>query len=236
MRATLDELDEKGWAVLRDLPFLENGRPDVSAVLAIASAFGVPSSRDGGCRVWPVTPQPRGLGSTFSSMAGSAGLHTDAQYRSVPEELVCMFMVRPAAEGGLTRLLAARDAIEAISCRPDAERLLRLLARPDWRWRVPEEFAGAEDGFRHLVGPCAAVLPGNSTIRWRGDNLSKEIPRALRHLAPVVDQCLDDAVGGVTIGLDPGDLVVADNRRTLHGRTWFDDRRRLLLRVRLWRP
>jgi alpha-ketoglutarate-dependent taurine dioxygenase len=39
----------------------------------------------------------------------------------------------------------------------------------------------------------------------------------------------------VTLDLRAGDLIVVDNRRVLHGRTWFDDSRRLLLRVRLWR-
>jgi hypothetical protein len=233
LRAAETALRDRGWAVLRDLPFLVDGRPDPAAALAIAAALGVPSDRDGGVPVWPVAPAPLGGGTTFSSRAGRAGLHTDAQYHRVPEDLVCMFVVRAAASGGLTRVLAAADAVAAIGRQPGGSRLLGLLARPDWRWRVPAEFTA--DRARPQDSPPAPVLAGDGALRWRGDNLAARLPAALRAVAPLVDTVLDRAPEVVTLDLRAGDLIVVDNRRVLHGRTWFDDSRRLLLRVRLWR-
>ena len=233
VEAARDALRTRGWAVLRGLPFVDGGRVDEAAVLAISTAFGAPSSRDGGVPIRRVTPAPLGDGTTFSSRAGAAGLHTDAQYHRVPESLVCMFMVRPAASGGLTRLLTVRDAMAAVERRADGGRLISLLTQPVWRWRVPAEFA--VDRNRPQYSATAAVLgPGGTTIRWRGDNLAPELPAMYRAAAQSVDRCFDSAPGMITVGLDAGDLVVVDNRRVLHGRTWFADSDRLLLRVRLW--
>src|ERR1039457_3809389 len=114
LRAAAEALRDRGWAMLRDLPFIVDGHADERAVLSIATVCGLPSSRDGGRPVWPVRPAPSGRGTTFSSRAGSAGVHTDAQYRRVPEEFICLFVVRAASSGGLTRLLAAADAAAAI--------------------------------------------------------------------------------------------------------------------------
>jgi len=229
------ELGAKGWTILRGLPLPLLGRGTATAVLEYASAFGVPSDRDGGHPVRRVAPHPGHQGTTFSSRAGDAGLHTDSQYHRVPEDLVCLLVVRPATEGGLTRLLGAGDAVSALAAQPDAERILDALAAPSWRWQVPREFAcgsavAKERGYRG-----ASVLPGDGTIRWRRDNISGSTPGRLRAVAPIVERCLDHAEGAVTLTLDAGDMVVVDNTRTLHGRTWFDDPRRLLLRVRLWR-
>lgn len=232
LRDARDLVRERGWAVLRDLPFVAGGRGDEGAALAIASAFGVPSSRDGGTAVRRVAPAPLGDGTTFSSWRGAAGLHTDSQYHSVPEPLVCMFVVRPAASGGLTRLLSADDAIAAVAGRPDGDELLALLAQPIWRWRMPQEFAA--DPTRPQDSPPTAVLDGEGTIRWRSDNLAPGLPAAQRAAAHVVGRCFDEAAGAIALRLDAGDLVIVDNRRVLHGRTWFADSRRLLLRVRLW--
>jgi hypothetical protein len=232
LRTARDEVRDQGWAVLRDLPFLHRGQARESVALAIASAFGVPSGRDGGQHVWPVRPDPGGESDTFSGTAGAAGFHTDAQYHQVPEGFVCLFAVRPADSGGHTRVLSARDAAAAINRLPDSERAFRLLSEPRWHWRTPRDFTTPEPG--HGSRLTAPVLPGDGTIRWRGDNLSMRTPRAHRGIAPVVDRCLDAADGAQTLALQAGDLVVLDNLRALHGRTEFDDTRRLLLRIRLW--
>jgi hypothetical protein len=238
LRAAREEIHATGWTVVRDLPFAAGGRADADTVVAIASAFGVPSGRDGGRHVWPVRPDARGQGGTFSSRTGAAGFHTDAQYHRVPEARVCLFVVRPALVGGLTRVLAARDAVAAIGSRADGRRLLRILAEPTWRWRVPREFVvcdgAVRDGVEHAEGPHSPVLPGDGTIRWRGDNVASGTPASSRAVVPVVEDCLDAAAGAQILDLAAGDLVVLDNKRVLHGRTWFDDARRLLLRVRLW--
>ena len=253
-------LAERGWAVLTDLPFLgRDGRADERVVLDLASAFGVPSARDGGRAVWPVTPATQdGMspGGTFSVRAGAAGFHTDAQYHEHPEDYVCLLGVRTAGDGGLTRLLSADAAAAAVRRLPDGEALLALLRRPVWRWRTPAEFGaagaagsagsagatgahsgGAAAGATEGMAPTA-VFPAPGVIRWRGDNLLDDGSPAAGRLiraAGRIDAAFAAAPGAVEFGLGPGDMLIVDNTRVMHARTDFADPSRLLLRVRLWR-
>jgi alpha-ketoglutarate-dependent taurine dioxygenase len=227
LSAAKAELARSGWTVLRGLPFLAGGRPDPDRVLEVAAAFGTPSARDGNRPVWPVAAATDRPGATFSLRAGEARLHTDAQYHRRPEDLVCLFCVRPAAAGGHTRVLHAADAVAAVRRHPRARQVLLELARPQWSWVAPEVFQ-AESGHR------SAILPGDGTIRWRGDNLRSGLSVDQVRAAAAFEACVEAASGVVEVRLGAGDLVVLDNRRTMHGRTAFWDRCRLLLRVRLW--
>ncbi|MDN3353871.1 TauD/TfdA family dioxygenase [Actinomadura sp. DC4] len=231
MKASIDDfqaaketLAHRGWAVLRGLPFVHDGEPDISSILRTAACFGRPSDREGGTPAWAVRPASDDARQTFSRRTGGATLHTDAQYRRVPEHLVCLFAVRPADDGGTTRILSASDARTALRGHEREHRLLERLARPDWAWRVPAPFDG-EPPFR------AAVLPGDGTIRWRVDNLAAG---ADRETAREFAQRLETAPQVIELRLGVGDAVVLDNRRVLHGRTFFADRRRFMVRVRLW--
>jgi len=221
-------LARQGWAVLRGAPFLTGGQPDLEAALRIASRFGSPSTRDGGRAVWPVAVTTERPGATFSIRAGEAGLHTDAQYRRMPEDLVCLFAVRPAASGGVTRLLRAAEARAALLRHSKGEWALEVLARPRWSWQAPEIFE-AEPPFH------APVLPGDGTVRWRIDTLAPGLTAEQVLAAAVFEASIEAAPEVVEVALDTGDVAVIDNHRTLHGRTDFSDSRRLLLRVRLWR-
>jgi alpha-ketoglutarate-dependent taurine dioxygenase len=221
-------LARQGWALLHGAPFLAGEQPDLEAVLRIASRFGSPSTRDGGRAVWPVAVTTDQTGATFSIRAGEAGLHTDAQYRRVPEDLVCLFAARPAASGGVTRLLHAANTRAALLRHPKGEWALQVLARPSWSWKAPEIFE-AEPPFR------APVLPGDGTVRWRIDTLAPGLTAAQELAAAVFETSIQAAPEVVEVALGAGDVVVVDNHRTLHGRTAFSDPRRLLLRVRLWR-
>lgn len=223
------ELAKKGWAVLRPARFMVGGEPDEDAVVEIASWFGVPSRRDADRAVWRVAPVTSRPDATFSQRTGEAGLHTDAQYRRRPEDVVCLFVVRPALAGGATRLLTVADAAAAVRRHPRGRELLEALARPAWSWETPEVFE-AETGFR------AAVMPGDGTIRWRADNLAASLSAEQLRVAAVFEACIETAPEVVELPLDAGDVLLLDNRTTLHGRTDFSDPRRLLLRVRLWEP
>lgn len=230
---TIDEarssLRRRGWALIRGAPFLRGGLPDHGAALRLAGCFGEPSARDGGCALWPVRARTRDRSATFSVRAGAAAMHTDAQYHRRPEQVVCLFVVRPAADGGATVLLAAEDAEECLDRHPEGPAVRRALAQPRWTWSVPAAFRDAGNAACGPA-PAAAVLPGDGTIRWRDDNLRSGHARA----AAVFAACVAGARGKVVVDQRPGDVIVFDNRRVLHGRTGFADPRRLLLRTRLW--
>ncbi|WP_436761471.1 TauD/TfdA family dioxygenase [Streptosporangium sp. V21-05] len=223
-------LDLRGWAVLRGQDFTSGHGADHAAVTDIARRFGTPSARDAGQAVWEVRPRPgRGHG-TFSERAGPAPFHTDAQYRARPEDLVCLFVVRPAADGGATLLLGRADAEAGLGRRPHGDLVAAALRRPRWAWTVPEAFRSAPGE----TSPPAAVLPGDGTLRWRADNLAPRLDPFQRWAAAEFAACLRTAPGSRRIRHAPGGVIIVDNRRVLHARNPFQDPRRLVLRVRLW--
>ncbi|WP_062347945.1 TauD/TfdA family dioxygenase [Herbidospora yilanensis] len=220
-----DGLATRGWVVLRGAWDV----PTHAQALRFAARFGRPSARDGGRPVWEVRPRP--LGGTFSQRSGPVPLHTDAQYHPDPEDLVCLFAVRPAADGGHSLLLPARRALAALRARPDGARAEAALRRPQWSWTTPAVFAGgrAAPPLPVLTGDLTGDL-GGATVRWRPDNL---VPAEGRAAAETFTGVLARA-DPEEVRLTPGDVLLIDNRRTLHGRTAFGDPRRLMLRVRLW--
>jgi alpha-ketoglutarate-dependent taurine dioxygenase len=211
-------LATRGWAVLTSAGFTDGHTADPDAVRAIARRFGVPSSRDGGTDIWPVQPVSRSATETFSRRAGGALLHTDAAYREDPESLFALFCVRPAADGGATRLLAAADALAGLD-----PRLTRELRRPVWRWAPPAVFGGEP------VEPRPVLT--DRGVRWRYDNLlASEADLA------VAAEFRDHVEGHPRVRgfiLPADSVLICDNQHVLHGRTPFTDTTRLLLRVRL---
>lgn len=222
-----NQLAHHGWAVLRGLPLLSHGQADEDRIMELVSMFGTPSTRDGGRTMWPVTPRTNRGDATFSVRSGAASLHTDSQYRRNPEDVVCLFVVRPAADGGHTLLLRTADAVAAVEQHPRGRQILKTLVEPRWAWKTPDVFP-AEPSFQ------AAVLAEDGRIRWRFDNLAPTLDAQQILAAAVFQACIETTTTVRQLRLGSGDLVIVDNRHTLHGRTSFQDPRRLLLRVRLW--
>ncbi|GAB3408136.1 Fe(II)-2OG oxygenase family protein [Flindersiella endophytica] len=223
----LHELALQGWTVAHDLPFLDNGQPDQQAVLEISRLFGEPSTRDGGKAVWPVRPVTSQADATFSVRDGEAALHTDSQYHDEPEDLICMFAVRPATDGGTSCVLPVEAAITSVLDHPNGPAILERLVQPGWSWQVPAVFGG------NATSTPTRVLRGDGSIRWRADNLAATPGADGMRVAGQFAECLASAPDTAYVHLEPGDLMVLDNRRVLHGRTAFTDRHRLMLRVRL---
>jgi hypothetical protein len=224
VRSVRDDVRRRGWGCATGLPLVRNGAPDTGLIFDLAARWGRPSARDGGSPLWPVAPVSGDPEATFSQRAGRAALHTDAAYRRVAEAGVCLFVIRPARQGGWTRVLAARDLLDDL---PAGHRLRARLQRPDWAWRVPAPFGG-EPPFR------AAVLSRGGTVRWRPDNFLPFVDDRQRWAAGEFEARAENHRAVVEMPLGRGDVVVLDNRRTLHGRTAFTDPGRLVIRVRLW--
>ncbi len=201
---------------------------DKQAMTAIARSLGEESQRDGGA-LWTVAPRA-GAG-TFSVTDEEAGLHTDAQYHHQPEPRFLLFCVVPAeCGGGVNRLLRAADLIEDLDhtgalTPADTER----LRRESWYWKVPEVFQTASTP----TAPGHAVLGPDGTVRWRRDNLSPKDAQQKR-TADRFQDYLESHPAVETVLLGAGDVLYCDNKRALHGRTAFRDKRRLLYRTRLW--
>lgn len=219
----VDSLAARGWTVLPNAGFADGTVVDSDAVRAIAGRFGTLSRRDGGTDLWPVRPRSGLAGATFSVRAGDAGLHTDAAYRPDPEDLIALFCVTPARDGGDTLLLDGRAALT--SAHPSDVDEYR---RPQWRWSLPEAF---RDGRSATGSEPYPVLDTGGKVRWRADNL--EIPDRLRGLAGRTAGRLASHPDVVRIRLAADSVLLCDNTRILHGRTGFTDVHRLLIRVRM---
>lgn len=216
--------DVEGRWCVRCLPeALTPDGADEETLLDALRLLGVPSSRDGGKPVWPVHPRGANAG-TFSVRTGYADLHTDSQYRPDPERWVALYCVRPARHGGESLALSGVRALALLRAHPDGERIEALLREPAFRWQVPAIFPEGDQE------PCP-ILNGGS-IRWRRDNLIA----SGHHLwaADAFHALLGKTEVTVRLRLTPGDLLILDNHRAMHGRTHFEDADRLLLRVRIW--
>ncbi|MGI8313067.1 TauD/TfdA family dioxygenase [Saccharopolyspora hattusasensis] len=219
MTSVLETLTNQGWALIDSAGFTDGSDVDYREVERIASRYGTASDRDGGQAIWPVTPRKSGSTDTFSVRAGEARFHTDAAYRAEPEQRFALFCVRPAEDGGASRLLQARKALSGLPGEMSA-----LLRKPVWRWIPPATFGGEPDIPR-------SVSREDGRIRWRVDNL--DVDSALRSVATDFDEHLDSHPDAAEFVLGTDSVLICDNERVLHGRTWFSDPRRLILRVRL---
>jgi alpha-ketoglutarate-dependent taurine dioxygenase len=213
------KLRTDGYAVIVNAGVVIDGHLDADRALALAHRFGVPSCRDGGTALWPVRAVSSDPRETFSRRAGAAALHTDSAYHDQPESRFLLICVRPARDGGITRLLHAEDA------RSDLDEPVReLLSQAHWRWRRPAVFGGGRTKLHSVLEP-------SGEMRWRSDNLV--IPPSLRSVARTFHSHLERHPNLVQVGLAADSVLVCDNRRTLHGRTAFVDPARWLVRIRL---
>lgn len=143
-----------------------------------------------------------------------------------------LFCVVPAdCGGGASRLLRASDVSgrlddAAVLTEADTERLHAEV----WSWEVPEVFRTAPT---HNASSSHAVLGRGGTVRWRHDNLRPGGPQRARTAQRFRDY-VESHPDVVTVRLAAGDVLYCDNERVLHGRTAFQDPRRLLYRTRLW--
>ena len=98
-----------------------------------------------------------------------------------------------------------------------------------WRWAVPEVFQSATVP---AVSPPSAIFREDGSIRWRIDNLVCETD-ADQLLADTFEKALEGSSRSENVRLLPGDVLVADNWYSLHARTDFNDKNRVLFRARL---
>jgi alpha-ketoglutarate-dependent taurine dioxygenase len=231
--------------VIENLPF-SGFDLDVTkhALLAFASCIGEPIGADHYRRdlVWPVSPRhemPPTYTPTITEHYGSAEFHTDSAFKVVPENYVLLFAHQPAADGGgLSLLLSASSVLAKLSETNCGRECMRILQSNSFPFRVPTAFT------RHrrdtdVEWINAPILSDHPQIRYRYDliasaleclhiPLSSEAEWALAYFKQALHQ-----LSPCVLGLNRGDLLVLNNHSLMHGRTAFEDRNRMLLRVRL---
>jgi alpha-ketoglutarate-dependent taurine dioxygenase len=180
----------------------------------------------------------RGVEAASESRASSAlrlqeVLHTDGTNWPTPNDFTLLHCIRAdGGGGGRSRILSAKALVSAVEAQlgPAALRAAREMRVP---WAVAAELGG---------GVCWRAPLGGG-VRWLrytidvGAELVRQ--RQAREVLRLVD-ALDGVIAETTpaeFALEPGDTLVIDNRRCLHGRSSIESRKseRLLLRTKVRR-
>lgn len=145
-------------------------------------------------------------------------LHTEGSYIRHKPRYVVLLCLRGNPEAATT-LATVTDILEYLEARyPD---VISTLWEPKFRILVDETYV---ENIEDSLSPAFAVLSGDRsrpTIVFDADLMRCTEPDAQRAL-----DCLAEAAAAVRqrIVLEPGDLLVVDNHRTTHGRSYFEAR------------
>jgi gamma-butyrobetaine dioxygenase len=212
-RRWLGLLLDHGFALLRGVP-IENGQ-----VAAVGDRIGFVRVTNYG-RLFDVVsvPDPNNLAYT----AAALGVHTDNPYRDPTPGYQLLHCLEAGAPGGDTLLVDGFRAADQLRAEdPEALALLARHARPfrfadvgaDLVARFPVIGLGPEGEVREIHFNERSAAPLDLT-----EELVEPYYRAYRRFAAILRRPENELV----IRLAPGDLLVMENGRALHGRTGFD--------------
>lgn len=207
-----------GALVVRDFP-VDSDVP----LLALTMGLGTPSAvGNGDGIIHEVKPRPPGEQRDVSSTREEFELHTDSTVLVEPHDLVCLACSHSDADAGGESLVLHVDAVVAALEESEGGAHLPALEQPVFPFPKNDPAAGV--GIQEV--PVLRPTPAGHEVRYRADTLSKGIaarPDALssEHLRALaaLDAVLADRSRQASYLLRPGDVLIVDNRRALHGRT-----------------
>jgi len=219
---TEDEaLGEAALRVARDgVALLTGGPAEAGLVEKIVARFGFIRETNYG-RLFEVRSEPRPSNLAYSAEA--LALHTDNPYRDPPPTLQLLHAIRADAQGGATCFVDGFAHARALQqAQPDA---FDLLARQ------PVQFAfSAPDGSVYRARkPLIEVGPDGALLTMRVNHRSLQpLDLAADQLGPwyAAYRAFHDRLhapgAALAVTIQPGEVVVFDNRRILHGRAAYD--------------
>ena len=186
-------------------------------LLALALATGTPdASGNGGRLIYDVRPRPLTEQGDVSTTREAFALHSDSTALVRPHDTVYLACVAAAhGRGGESRVMSAEHVRASLPARAIA-----ALEEPIFPFALNDPLHGR--GVRR-----APVLQGDA-IRYRRDALElgeracgEALPARARTALDALEAVLAEEEHQLAFGLRPGDVLVVDNRRALHGRTAF---------------
>jgi gamma-butyrobetaine dioxygenase len=212
-RRLLEALSAYGFALLRKVP-VEKGQ-----VAQVGDRLGHVRVTNYG-RLFDVVSIPNPNNLAFTALG--LGVHTDNPYRDPTPGLQLLHCLEAGAPGGDTLLVDGFRAAEELRRRQPADFAL-LSTLP-----LPFHFADADADLRaetpmistDFEGRLTAVHFNNRSMAPLDLPADRILPwyRAYRSFAAI----LREPAGELRIRLSPGDLIIMENNRALHGRTAFD--------------
>lgn len=157
-------------------------------------------------------------------LEGIAKTHDDKLILVSPPKIMLLQMVQPAAKGGASTILDAQPLLEN-ALHKDPE-LVKMLMQPSYIYSRDDQFARAP-----VIGHIAE---NRWSIRWRYDFATLTTPETAKSFNEFYKRYISDPQYIQRYPLQPGDVLMTDNLRVLHGRDQFSDdanKPRLLRRV-----
>lgn len=242
-RKILERIKAEGYCIVRDFPF-QGYEPAAqkNLFLMLICACGEPSDHMPGkgeyiCKVHPRDNLKREI-ETYSEHNLEAPLHTDSHYRESPEEFAAFLMEHKAEAGGRNILLRIDSILSEMRVTEEGRRWLKYLKEHSFPSAVPSRYSDTlGQTAKYVEAPI--INPSETAIRFREDTIRKGIVLANRPRDEEQDQALDFFTTliyrsperrGVT--LENGEILFVNNYTALHARTAFEDRSRVLLRIR----
>ena len=160
-------------------------------------------------------------------------MHTDATGWGRPHDLTAIWCVVPDQNGGgMSRFLDLKDLLaEFHHANADCIQILTSAIVP---WRQPDYLGG---------GTLLAPVLENDTVRYMRHTIEdglrltgERVPREVAHALKRFDAAIECCPSEIRFSLRAGDLLIWDNRRTLHARTSVvvpSSSRRVFLRTRI---
>jgi L-asparagine oxygenase len=153
-----------------------------------------------------VTP---GLEDTVSSKGkGTLPLHQEDQHLENPPDGLALLTVRG---GSPTRLAPTAEIIDALESTAGGS-MVETLRQPHFRHRLPDSFEGSGWGDPTPILLGSPEMPELKVDLTTTEAVSEEGEAGLTALVEATDSVATD------LALSPGNLLIFDNRRWLHGR------------------
>jgi hypothetical protein len=165
-------------------------------------------------------------------------LHTDGTDWVQPNDLTCLFCVRPDQHGdGESRLLDVETLLDEASAMPDAAVFERLACR-DSPWSVADELGGGIHWEPVLDASAPSIRWLRYTVASSREAGTSPLPEEHERDLLAFERFVEGSRGVARARLREGDLLLIDNRRSLHSRTRIRfprQSRRELLRTKVRR-
>jgi gamma-butyrobetaine dioxygenase len=211
--AAVTDFIELGFVLVHDTPIRSDG------ILDVARRFGHVRTTNFGA-YFEVYSRPDSNDLAYRPVG--IGPHTDNPYRTPVPGIQLLQCLQNETSGGLSTLVDSLAAAEQLKQEDPAG--FELLTR------VPVRFE-FQDPDTHLVQVCPMIeLDGSGQMAGvhyspRLDDIpimSEADTRAYHRARKRLGQLFDDPGYELRFKLDPGQLMMFDNNRVLHGRTSFD--------------
>jgi alpha-ketoglutarate-dependent taurine dioxygenase len=223
-----DGLRSNGAVVVSNMPLSDAELVSLMQMVAVPSPAG-----NGDVLLYDVVPTEAEL-TDLSRTASQLPLHTDSTFLRAPHDVLGLVCVdNPPGAGGESLVLRAAVAVDMLRA-AGGDGAVDALMDPVFPFYLRDPLTG--HGVQ-LV-PVLELDDDDVHVRFRGDivdalatrhGLDDRHAQALEVLQRVLAESTESGVAD-RVGLTPGDMLLVDNRRALHGRTAISDARARRLR------